>query len=274
VINPSAPVGDRMPTYFVAHGGGPWPWLMDELAFDLEPLARSLRAMPEQIGATPSAILLVSPHWETSVPTVQTNPLPPMLYDYWGFPDFTFEIQYPAPGSPEVAARVIELLTGADFTVAEDRERGFDHGAFVPLAVAFPDADIPVLQLSILSSYDPADHLAIGRALAPLRDEGVLIVGSGMSFHNMGLIGPGAANPSRQFDEWLTGVVTTTDGEARSDALLRWEQAPSARVAHPVEDHFVPLHVAVGAAEHDRGSRIFHQSDLYGGVHTSSFRFG
>jgi aromatic ring-opening dioxygenase catalytic subunit (LigB family) len=264
----------RLPTYYVAHGGGPWPWLLDELPFDLEPLADSLRTVGAEVGDAPAAILMISPHWETAEPTVQTNPNPPMLYDYWGFPAFTFDVQYPAPGSPAVATRVTQLLSDAGFAVREDAERGFDHGSFVPLAVAFPDASIPVVQLSILMGYDPTAHLAMGRALAPLRDEGVLIVGSGMSYHNMHLMGPAAAAPSAAFDRWLTDTSVGLRGVERAEALLHWDQAPSARVAHPAEDHLIPLLVVAAAAGDEEGQVIYHQDDLYGSVHATAYRFG
>lgn len=175
----------RLPTYFLSHGGGPWPWIKDQLPGDLDHLERSLAAIPGELGTTPRAILVVSGHWVTSTFTVQRNPHPPMLYDYTGFPDFTYEITYPAPGSPELADQVTDLLVAAGIQCATDEERGFDHGVFAPLAVAYPDADVPIVQLSTRASMGPAEHLAVGSLLAPLRDEGVLIMGSGLSFHNM-----------------------------------------------------------------------------------------
>ena len=264
----------RLPTYFISHGGGPWPWIKDQMPFDMSILERSLQAMPVEIATTPKAVLVVSGHWETPEFTVQSNPHPPMVYDYGGFPEFTYSIQYPAPGSPEVAARVEELLQGAGIPVREDADRGYDHGVFAPLYVMWPDADVSVLQLSIKHGYDPDDHLAVGRALAPLRDEGVLIVGSGLSFHNLGLIGPGARIPSREFDEWLTATVVQDDPAARTEGLRHWDEAPSARIVHPAEDHLIPLMVAVGAAEDEAAVRTYHESDWAGGVSASSYRFG
>ncbi len=243
------------------------------MPFDLDELERSLQAIPAEIGVTPKAVLVVSGHWEAPEFTVQSSPHPPMLYDYGGFPDFTYRIQYPAPGSPQVAARVGELLDGAGIEVRTDASRGYDHGVFAPLYVMYPDADVPVLQLSLRHGYDPAQHLAVGRALAPLRDEGVLIVGSGFSFHNLRLRGPAGARPSRQFDDWLTRNVVDATAAARSEALLDWASAPSARVAHPAEDHLLPLMVAVGAAEDEAGVSIY-QEDFMGSIRSSSYRFG
>ena len=264
----------RLPTYFISHGGGPWPWLMDDMPGDWSELHRSLRTLPADVGVTPRAVLVISGHWETPELTVQTNPQPPMLYDYGGFPEFTYHVQYPAPGSPEVAARVAELLSGAGIAVAEDAERGYDHGVFSPFVVVYPDADVPILQLSIIKGYDPEAHLAAGRALAPLRDEGVLIVGSGFTYHNLRQFGPSAAVPSKQFDDWLTAALVDVAPAERTSRLLEWETAPSARIAHPAEDHLVPLMVAVGAAESDEGTRIYHEDDFMGGIASSSYRFG
>ncbi|HPU38977.1 MAG TPA: class III extradiol ring-cleavage dioxygenase [Microthrixaceae bacterium] len=263
---------NRLPTYFISHGGGPWPWIKDQMPFDMEPLERSLQAIPREIGVAPTAVLVISAHWEAPQFTVQTNPNPPMLYDYGGFPEFTYHIQYPAPGSPQVAARVTELLDAAGIANAQDASRGFDHGMFAPMYAAWPDADVPMLQLSVTHGYDPDAHLATGRALAPLRDEGVLIVGSGLSFHNLRLFGPAAAKPSSEFDSWLDDALTAS-APNRTEALRRWEQAPSARIVHPAEDHLIPLMVAVGAAEDEPASRTYHQTD-FGGATASSYRFG
>lgn len=264
----------RMPVYFLSHGGGPWPWLTGPMRDGMALLEESLRILPGELPAPPKAILMVSGHWEAPTFTVQTNPSPPMLYDYGGFPEHTYRIQYPAPGSPALAARVVQLLTGAGIPVAEDPNRGYDHGMFAPLAVAWPDADVPVVQMSIKHGYDPEEHLAVGRALAPLRDEGVLILGSGLSYHNLRLMGSGAAVPSRQFDDWLGTTIIQSAPADRTARLRAWAQAPSARVAHPQEDHLVPLMVVVGAAEHDPAMRSYHQGDFFGFATASSFRFG
>lgn len=265
----------RLPTYFVSHGGGPWPWIKDMMAADMTPLERSLQAIPREIGVTPTAVLVVSGHWETTDFTVQTNPQPPMLYDYGGFPEFTYHIQYPAPGAPEVAARVAELLTAAGIPIETDGQRGFDHGVFAPLFVTYPDADVPIFQLSIRRDFNPEAHLAAGRALAPLRDENVLILASGLpSYHNLAAFGPAASAPSREFDHWLTNTLVDHTGMERSERFAHWEQAPSARRSHPREDHLIPGLIAVGAAEDDPGILQYHEPDFMGGVASSSYRFG
>lgn len=263
----------RLPTYYISHGGGPWPWLKGMMPWDMSELEESLLRMPQEIGVTPKAVLMVSGHWEAREFTVMTSSNPPMVYDYGGFPEFTYHISYPAPGSPAVAARVQELLRGAGIEVRTDPGRGFDHGVFAPLVVAWPDADVPVLQLSLKHGYDPTEHLAVGRALAPLRDEGVLIVGSGLSYHNLRMLGPIGREPSRAFDAWLDDALTSAPDE-RVRRLEGWETAPSARVAHPSEDHLVPLMVAVGAAEDEPAIRTYHETEFAGGVTASSYRFG
>lgn len=263
-----------LPTYFISHGGGPWPWIKDMMPGNMVPLEESLKSIPADLSEAPKAVLVVSGHWEAPDFTVQTSANPPMLYDYGGFPDFTYSIQYPAPGSPEVAERILELLGGAGIATATDDRRGFDHGVFAPLYVMYPDADVPILQLSLRHGYDPAEHLAVGRALAPLRDEGVLIVGSGLSYHNLRDFGHTGAIASANFDKWLNSTLTGTADQARSEALLQWDSAPSARAAHPAEDHLIPLMVAVGAAEGESGERIYLQDDFMGGITSSSYRFG
>lgn len=264
---------DRMPTYFISHGGGPWPWLAN-MATELEPLAESLRRMPAEIGRRPSAVLMISGHWEEAEAfTVMTSPNPPMVYDYYNFPPETYEIQYPAPGAPDLAERVVDLIAGAGLPVARDGEMGFDHGTFVPMAVMYPDADVPLFQVSMRSNYDPAEHAALGRALSPLRDEGVLIVGSGLSYHNLKLFGPGAKAPSTEFDTWLNAVLDLPPAE-RMAKVMDWESAPSARISHKKEDHLVPLFAALAAAEAEPATQVYHQTDIFGGVTASSWRFG
>lgn len=268
-----------LPTLFISHGGGPWPWMDWGPKNPFEPLARYLRALPGSIGARPKAILMVSGHWEAREFTVMTSPRPPMIYDYGGFPEHTYRIRYDAPGSPELAGRVRDLLASDGIPSAEDARRGFDHGAFVPLAVSYPEADMPIVQLSLKIGYDPAEHLAAGRALAPLRAEGVLVVGSGLSYHNLpGMRGPGATADSQAFDAWLTDAVCDADPKERERKLLAWAQAPAARRAHPEEDHLIPLLVAAGAAGADRGAKVFSDRTSLGEgfqpFEVSGFQFG
>jgi aromatic ring-opening dioxygenase catalytic subunit (LigB family) len=197
-----------------------------------------------------------------------------MVFDYYGFPEHTYRIRYPAPGAPALAQRVQDLLQGAGIAAAQDATRGYDHGTFAPLAVMYPQAEVPVLQLSLKAGYDPADHLAAGRALAPLRDEGVLIVGSGLSFHNLRLRGPGAQAPSAAFDAWLHETLESGTLAERSARLLHWSQAPAARIAHPQEDHLLPLMVALGAAENEKATTVYHEVMTWTGWTVSSWRFG
>lgn len=238
-----------MPTAFIPHGGGPWPFV--ELGLDQKDVAALtayLRSVAQLPPVAPTAVLVISAHWEEAVPTVLTNPQPPLLFDYYGFPEASYRLTWPAPGSPSLAARVRALLGVAGIASAEDASRGFDHGTFVPLKLTWPDADIPTVQLSLKQGLDPAEHLAIGRALAPLRDEGVFIVGSGMSFHNLRAIGdPRAPEVSGVFDTWLqkAGTLPQADRDAR---LAAWASAPAARLSHPREEHLIPMLVVAGAA--------------------------
>jgi len=263
----------HLPTFFLSHGGGPWPWLDGPFRRYFDRLEVSLKELPGDLPERPKAILVITGHWEAPQVTVQGSAKPGMIYDYSGFPPHTYQIRYEAPGAPAVAARVKALLEAAGIPAAIDPQRGYDHGTFTPLAVMYPGADMPVVQLSIKQGYDPEEHLAIGRALAPLRDEGVLIVGSGLSWHNLRMMGPAAQAPSDAFDAWLTDALQAPP-EERSARMRRWDTAPSARLAHPEEDHLVPLFVALGAAEKDPATRIYHERGFMGGVTASSYRFG
>jgi aromatic ring-opening dioxygenase catalytic subunit (LigB family) len=269
-----SPKEKRLPTYFLSHGGGPWPFMKDQMGSVYDELEASLKALPAEIGTKPSAILAISGHWEEPDFGVMSSAHPPMIYDYSGFPEHTYQIQYPAPGSPELANRVQQLLQQAGFKTHLDDRRGFDHGVFVPLLVAFPEANVPTLQLSIRADYDPAAHLEAGRALAELRNEGVLIIGSGLSYHNLREFNRRGTEASAQFDKWLSETLCNVSPQQRTRALLEWQSAPAARLAHPREDHLIPLMVAVGAAESEAGYRTYHEENFFGGLTVSSFRFG
>jgi aromatic ring-opening dioxygenase catalytic subunit (LigB family) len=195
-----------------------------------------------------------------------------MLFDYNGFPEHTYRLSYPAPGDPVLAARMKGLLAHAGIEAADDAERGFDHGVFVPMLIVDSKAEIPVVMLSLRQDLDPAHHIAVGQALAPLRDEGILILGSGNSFHNMRSFLDGEAAASLRFDDWLTEAVTTQGSQTRERDLVHWSEAPSARACHPREEHLIPLMVVAGAAGGDAGRRVFH--DLIGGKTISGFAFG
>jgi len=263
-----------LPVFFISHGGGPWPWMKAQNGHAYDRLEASLREMPRQVGSTPQAVLMISAHWEAHDFSVMSHPRPPMIYDYSGFPAHTYQIEYPAPGAPQLAQQVCQLIQGAGLVARLDAERGFDHGMYAPLAVAYPEADVPVVQLSLKRGLDPQEHLALGRALAPLRDAGILIVGSGLSYHNLRAFGPAAQGPSMAFDEWLQRTLLQTPPAARAAALTAWEQAPAARQAHPREEHLLPLMVAAGAAGNDAARCIYHEDDFFGGIAVSSFMFG
>ncbi|MFN4101234.1 MAG: DODA-type extradiol aromatic ring-opening family dioxygenase [Pararhodobacter sp.] len=262
----------RMPTYFISHGGGPWPWL-PQMRAQFSNLEASLKQMVADLPEPPKAVLSISGHWEDDSFAVMGTANPPMIYDYSGFPRETYQITYPAPGAPALAERTRDLLASAGLPTRIDLKQGFDHGTFAPLYIMYPQADVPVYQVSLRHGYSPAEHFALGRALAPLRDEGVLIVGSGLSYHNLRLFGPGAKVPSEAFDAWL-GETLAQAPATRTQSLLDWEQAPYARVSHKEEDHFMPLFPALGAAEGEPATRIYHDKGLVGGVTASSYRFG
>jgi len=258
-----------MPVVFLPHGGGPWPWVREMYDENLAAYLATLAGLPK---TPPTALLVISAHWEESVPTVMTATKPPMFYDYSGFPPETYQLQWPAPGEPALAARVRDLLGTAGIESAANSERGFDHGTFVPLKLAYPDAKIPTVQLSLKAGLDPAQHLAIGRALAPLRDEGVFIIGSGMSYHNMRGFRDQRANAvATEFDTWLRAAATS-EPATRDRELAAWSTAPAARDVHPREEHLLPLMVIAGAAGDDRGTTAFNNTVF--GKAVSAFHFG
>ena len=234
-------------------------------------MAAYLRAIGGTLHAKPKAIVVISGHWEEPVPTLTVAPKPSLIFDYYGFPDHTYRLKYPAPGAPELAPRVRALLGAAGFESAVDAKRGFDHGVFVPFLLIYPDASVPILQLSLQEGLDAQLHLAFGRALAPLRDEGVLIVGSGMSYHNLARIFSGRGNEeAAAFDTWLADAVR--DPGTREQALAGWTAAPGAAASHPRAEHLLPLMVAAGAGTGEAGIRRYHES--IGGKPIAGFQFG
>lgn len=264
----------RVPVAYIPHGGGPWPFIEMGLGSKPEMAALSayLRSLRDVPPAPPKALLVVSAHWEEPVPTVMTAEHPPMLYDYFGFPPEAYKITWPAPGDPVLAERVRTLLGTAGFKTAADAKRGFDHGTFVPLKLTYPDAEVPTVQLSLRQGLDPQEHHAMGRALAPLRGEGVFIVGSGSSFHNLRGFGPQGAAASEAFDAWLDAAIAIEDPDARARQLANWAAAPSARYVHPREEHLLPLMVIAGAAGSDRGRQAY--DGTVNGVRMSAYHFG
>jgi len=237
-------------------------------------MAAHLRGIAAGIKLRPRAVLVISAHWECPRPSVQSADKHTLLFDYHGFPQHTYRLTYPVAGSPATAARVRELLRLSGIDTDEEAERGLDHGVFVPFKLIYPQADIPMLQLSLQAGLDPAQHLRIGHALEPLREEGVLIVGSGMSYHNLQQLYSGhaaAQHAAQHFDDWLGGVIASEPAE-REQALSRWAQAPGARECHPRSEHLIPLMVAAGAAGLDLGRRTYNERLL--GKMISGFQFG
>ena len=261
----------RMPAYFLCHGAGPWPWVPEMRDWHAQ-MAAGLRDIPRQLRCTPRAVLLISAHWEEPVFTVQSAAQPGMLYDYGGFPPHTYSLHYRSPGAPELASRVLQLLAHSGIQAHADGQRGYDHGMFAPMAVIYPQADVPVLQLSLRSDLNAAEHLALGRALAPLRDEGVLIIGSGSSYHNMRTFGPIGRAPSKLFDDWLAETLMQVTPAERSQRLADWQAAPGARMAHPREEHLLPLMVVVGAAEQETARRVYFEEAFMNSATVSSYR--
>ncbi|MBT9548046.1 MAG: dioxygenase [Candidatus Sericytochromatia bacterium] len=263
----------RLPAFFIPHGGGPcffMDWTMGP-ADTWDGLAAWLRQMADQVGQRPSAILVISAHWETPAVTITGHARPELIYDYYGFPEHTYHLTYPAPGAPALAKQIQTLLNAADIPAQVDAERGYDHGVFIPLKLIYPDAEIPVLQISLRADLDPAFHHQLGQALAPLREQGVLLIGSGMSFHNLRVFGRDVRPQAREFDTWLSQAVAQTSTD-RAEQLNAWGQAPSGRFSHPREEHLLPLMVIAGAAEQEPGKKVF-EGEIMGSV-ISAFQFG
>ncbi|MET9259186.1 class III extradiol ring-cleavage dioxygenase [Amycolatopsis sp. NPDC004079] len=234
-------MANRTPVLYLSHGAPP---LADDATW-----TRQLAEWSADL-AKPRAILVVSAHWEEAPLTLGATTTVPLVYDFWGFPEHYYQVKYAAPGAPELAARVRKLLHSTETPVHDAPDRGLDHGAYVPLVEMFPDADVPVLQIS-MPSLDPRALYDLGRKLAPLRDEGVLIIGSGFFTHNlraMGEVNGVNGNPpgwSAEFDHWGDEVLRARD----LDALLDFQhKAPAAAMAHPRIEHFAPLFVSLGAS--------------------------
>lgn len=235
--------------FYLPHGGGPLPLMGDAGHAGMVALYHELAGA---IAGSP-AVVVVTAHWEAEHTMFSGAARPGMLFDYYGFPPETYTYSYPAPGAPALAERATGLLKAAGVEAGIDDERGYDHGTFVPMMLLRPEADVPVLQMSLLKSLDATQHIAVGRALAPLLADGIVIIGSGMSFHNLGAFLGGRRipeNADRHFDDWLNDVLVGSghDADARAQRLANWVEAPGARACHPREEHLLPLHVCFGAA--------------------------
>lgn len=236
---------------FLSHGGGPLPLLGDESHIEM---VKNLKRIAEKIDR-PSAILLISAHWEEEAPTITSGTNPSLIYDYYGFPEESYQIEYPCTGNPLLAGKVAQRLNASGIANRLDEDRGFDHGLFVPLKIMYPEADIPCVQISLLKSLNPADHIKIGAALSDIEYDGLLIIGSGFSFHNMrAFFGTETADTrvmNEKFEQWLIDTCSNTqiDEVERRSRLENWEQAPFARYCHPREEHLLPLLVCYGMAQ-------------------------
>jgi len=244
----------KYPTVFVNHGGGPMPLLgrQPNLVSHMKELVHS------RLPSKPKAIILLSAHWEADPVEITSSPKPPMLFDYYGFPPETYEYNYAAPGSPDLAQRIKTALQDtAGIPSKLNPSRGYDHGVFVPLMTMFPDADIPVVCVSMHSSLDAGINMSIGRALQQFREEGTLIVGSGQTFHNMrAMFNPSqeSAQASNDFNGWLKETLLGESKVSQSalDKLAEWDKlGPGARLCHPREEHLIPLFMAAAAAGAD-----------------------
>ncbi|MDP2372673.1 class III extradiol ring-cleavage dioxygenase [Reyranella sp.] len=251
-----------MPTVFVSHGA-------PTLILGDSPARAFLASLGSQLPR-PTAIVAVSAHWDTDVPAVSLARKPDTIHDFYGFPDALYRLRYAAPGAPELAERVARL-TGA----AHDPHRGLDHGAWVPAMLGWPEADIPIFQLSVQPDQNPAHHIALGRKLSALREEGVLVMGSGSATHNLRALVRGGVDSepepwAQEFDDWLAEAVEKGDEAALADYRA---QAPNASDAHPTDEHFLPLHVAYGAAGPGARGRALHRSFTLGNLSMASYAF-
>ena len=263
------------PTIYIPHGGGPcffMEWTRGP-ADTWDRMKHWLQNLHKSLPSKPSAIVIISAHWEENVIKINSQPSPQLYFDYYGFPPHTYELTYPAPGSPELAKQIQSLLTSADIKSELDPDHGYDHGTFVPLKVMFPDADIPVVQVSLQCQLDPAFHIQVDAALKSLREQNILILGSGMSFHNMEILrhGQDINNHSKTFDHWLTRTCSSLPLE-RNKNLAQWSHAPSGKHSHPREEHLLPLMVVAGSAGEDQGKKIF--GDNVMGADVSAYQFG
>jgi aromatic ring-opening dioxygenase catalytic subunit (LigB family) len=244
-------VNNQRRALFLSHGGGPLPLLGDRTHSEM---VACLKEIAETIGR-PSTIIVVSAHWEAHNATVTSGENPSLIYDYSGFPQESYKIEYPCPGNPPLSRAIAKQLQQAGIDASLDNARGFDHGLFVPLKIMYPKADIPCVQLSLTNNLDPLAHIKLGRALKNLAGHSLLLIGSGFSFHNMkAFFSPetyDSRSANKAFEHWLLDTCSSQNisEEERTRRLVDWEAAPYARYCHPREEHLLPLHVCYGFAE-------------------------
>lgn len=266
----------KQPAFYIPHGGGPcffMDWSQIGPKDTWEKMATWLKGIRSTLPESPRALILVSAHWEESEFTLLDHENPSLLFDYSGFPKHTYELTYPARVDRKLVFLIAEKMKSLGIESRRDHSRGFDHGVFIPLKLIFPDAEIPIIQISLKKDLSPEVHLRLGRALETFREQGVLVMGSGMSYHNLRELFSGREiDVSQAFDDWLTSAIEEKDVSIREKKLLDWERAPFARQAHPREEHFIPLFTVLGAAGRDEGRRVF--TDRVMGAVTSAYRFG
>ena len=262
---------DKLPTFYIPHGGGPCFFMDWNPAGTWDGMARYLASFADDYRSDIKAIIVISAHWESQTIKVTGSRQPDLIYDYHGFPAHTYELKWPAPGAPELARQAVDMLSAGGITAELDRQRGYDHGVFIPFLLAFEQADIPTIQISLSADLSPETHLQMGKLLAPLRKEGVLIVGSGMSYHDVGaLMGRKQIAGAAEFDTWLSESMLDIKG--RETHLAGWADAPFARACHPREEHLLPLHIVAGAAMGEKAELSYHENVM--GAAISAFKFG
>jgi aromatic ring-opening dioxygenase catalytic subunit (LigB family) len=247
-----------LPALYLPHGGGPSFFMTGERKLRYQATEDFLRGVLATLPVRPRALLVATAHWEAEVPTFTGGERPELIYDYYNFPPETYELRYDAPGEPALARRAADLLRAAGLPSAVDAGYGWDHGVFIPLKVMAPEADIPVVAMSLVAGLDPSLHCRVGAALRTLREEGVLIVGAGMSYHNLRDFAA-AAPASHAFHDWLDTALAGTRDE-RTERLAQWSRAPGGRASHPREEHLLPLMIASGAGSDAPGRRIWRGS--------------
>ncbi|HEY8158969.1 MAG TPA: class III extradiol ring-cleavage dioxygenase [Methylobacter sp.] len=248
----------RSSVLYLSHGGGPLPLLGDKGHQNLIDFIRTVT--PTLIKL--SEILVISAHWEENKPTITSGVFPSLIYDYYGFPKEAYEIEYPVSGAPKLANKIFNLLGRAGIDAQLDDQRGFDHGLFVPLKLMYPDINLPCVQLSLVNNLQSEQHIRMGKALADLRKDNVLVIGSGFSFHNLKAFFAPSTQQSQAmnqaFEHWLIDTCSNRQmtEEEREHRLINWESAPAAKYCHPREEHLLPLHVCYGIAS-TAAKRVF-----------------